>query len=90
MGPIDKSSLGGEMTALSVDATENRAQAGEATNPSSRSESSRRPSKEHVGVKDVEGRAGTPSDQEENGADERILGEMPNAGIHQALQAYDV
>ncbi|ONK59803.1 uncharacterized protein A4U43_C08F10870 [Asparagus officinalis] len=46
-------------------------------------EASRRPGKESIGMDNVvEGRAETPSDQIENGADGRILEDMPSVGIH--------
>ncbi|ONK65512.1 uncharacterized protein A4U43_C07F37870 [Asparagus officinalis] len=59
----------------------------DAVGPSANPEASRRPSKELIGVDDsIEGRAGTPSNQMENGVDGRILEDMPSVGIHQALQ----
>ncbi|ONK56266.1 uncharacterized protein A4U43_C10F5830 [Asparagus officinalis] len=81
-GLVEESSPCKETTALAVDAAKNRAQAGESTGPSSRPESSRCPGKEPVGIKNIKERAGTPPDHEENGASERIMGEMSSAGIH--------
>ncbi|ONK60050.1 uncharacterized protein A4U43_C08F13670 [Asparagus officinalis] len=49
----------------------------DAVGPNANLEASRHPGKEPIGVDDaIEGRAGTPSNQMENGADGRILEDM--------------
>ncbi|ONK79941.1 uncharacterized protein A4U43_C01F12060, partial [Asparagus officinalis] len=71
MGQIDESSPDKETIALAIEEDV----FGHSTNP----KVSRRPGKEPIGVDDgVEGRAETPSDQMENGADWRILEDMPS------------
>ncbi|ONK72589.1 uncharacterized protein A4U43_C04F20980 [Asparagus officinalis] len=71
MGLVDDSSPGGETMTQAVKE--------DVVNPTSMPESYCCPSKELVWVdSDIEGRAGTPSGQKENGSDERILGEMPS------------
>ncbi|ONK69628.1 uncharacterized protein A4U43_C05F25030 [Asparagus officinalis] len=76
---IDESSPDRETTTLAIEEDD--------VGPSSMPQSSRHPGKEPVGVENVDGRAGTLPDHEENGTNERILGEIPNADIHQTLQA---
>ncbi|ONK71500.1 uncharacterized protein A4U43_C04F9290 [Asparagus officinalis] len=71
MGRIDESSPSKEITTLTVEE--------DVVDPSTIPKVSRRPGKEPIGVDDgIEGRAETPSDQIENGADRRILEDMPN------------
>ncbi|ONK81715.1 uncharacterized protein A4U43_C01F32140 [Asparagus officinalis] len=72
MGPlIDKSSPDRETTVSLVDE--------DAIDPSTTPEASRHPGKELIGMDDsIEGRARTP-DQNENGADGKILEDMPNS-----------
>ncbi|ONK60414.1 uncharacterized protein A4U43_C08F18180 [Asparagus officinalis] len=75
---IDESSPGRETTTPVVDE--------DTVGPSTNPKTSRHPGKEPIGMDDdVEGRA--VSDQLENGADRRILEDIPSVGIHQALQA---
>nr|ABD63090.1 hypothetical protein 17.t00017 [Asparagus officinalis] len=72
VGWIDESSPGRETTALTVEE--------DVYGPSTIPEVSRRPGNESIRVDDdIEGRAKTPSDQIENGADGRILEDIPSA-----------
>ncbi|ONK80191.1 uncharacterized protein A4U43_C01F14910 [Asparagus officinalis] len=74
---IDESSPRRETTALAVEE--------DVVSPNTIPEASCHPGKEPIRVDDgVKGRAKTPSNQMENGADGRILEDMPSVGIHQA------
>ncbi|ONK59764.1 uncharacterized protein A4U43_C08F10400 [Asparagus officinalis] len=79
IGLVDESSPSRDTTTLAIEE--------DAVSPSSMPQSSLCPGKELVEVADVKGRARTLPDHEENGPDERILGEMTSANIHLARQA---
>ncbi|ONK72735.1 uncharacterized protein A4U43_C04F22630 [Asparagus officinalis] len=71
IGLIDESSPGRETMAPGVNE--------DTVDPSTNLEASRHPGKEPIGANDVvEGRARTPSEQMDNGADGRILEDMPS------------